>query len=245
MFEGQVVLVTGASRGIGRAIAEEFGRHGAKVACVATRAENAADTVAAITAAGGEAKAYGCNVADSAAVNATVDAVVADFGGVTVLVNNAGITRDGLSMRMSDQDFHDVIQTNLAGAFYFCRAVSRPMMKARYGRIVSIASIVGLHGAAGQVNYAASKAGVVGLTYSFAKELGARNITVNCVAPGFIETDMTHDLPEEFKQNVVKTAPIGRLGSGADIAHVVASLAHSNAGYVTGQVITVDGGLTI
>jgi len=245
MFKDQVALVTGASRGIGRAIAEELAAQGATVACIATKVENLADTVAAIEAQGGIARAYGCNVGESASVNATVDQVVAELGGVHILVNNAGITRDGLLMRMSDADFSDILQVNLAGAFYFCRAVSRPMMKARYGRIINVSSIVGLHGAAGQVNYAASKAGLVGMTFALAKELGSRNITVNGVAPGFIETDMTSELSEDFKSHVIKTAPAGRLGKSADIAHAVAFFAQQSSSYITGQILTVDGGLAI
>ncbi|MBL8049071.1 MAG: 3-oxoacyl-[acyl-carrier-protein] reductase [Chthonomonas sp.] len=244
-FQDQLVVVTGASRGIGRAIAEAFGAAGATVACIATKASNAEETAAAITAAGGKASAYGLNVSDSAAVNALTDEIVAAHGAPSVLINNAGLTRDGLMMRMSDEDFQTVIDVNLRGAFNTIRAMSRPMMKARYGRIVNITSIVGLHGAAGQTNYAASKAGLVGLTYSVAKELGSRGITCNAIAPGFIETDMTKDLPAEFRESVSKNAPAGRLGSPVDIAAAAVFLASREAGYVTGQVLTVDGGLTI
>lgn len=244
-FADQVVVVTGASRGIGRAIAETLGAAGATVACIATKASNAQETADAIVAAGGKAAAYGLNVADSAAVNALTDEIVAAHGSPSVLVNNAGLTRDGLMMRMSDEDFQTVIDVNLRGAFNLIRAMSRPMMKARYGRIVNITSIVGLHGAAGQVNYSASKAGLVGLTYSVAKELGSRGITCNAIAPGFIETDMTKDLPEDFRESVCKNAPAGRLGSPADIAAAVTFLASKEASYITGQVLTVDGGLTI
>ncbi len=244
-FEGKVVIVTGASRGIGREIATQFGAKGAKVACVATSEAGAAGTVEAITSAGGEAKAYGCDVSDSAAVEALFASISADFGTPSVLVNNAGITRDTLMMRMKDEDWDRVLDINLKGAFLCIRAATKPMMKARYGRIVNITSIVGQSGAAGQVNYSASKAGLIGMTKSVAKELGSRGITCNAVAPGFIETDMTHDLPAEFKETVIKNAPAGRLGSGSDIAAAVLFLASDDASYITGQTLTVDGGLTL
>lgn len=244
-FENQVVIVTGASRGIGRAIAENFGARGATLCCVATSAKNAQETADSIASGGGKAKAYGVDVSDSEAVQALVDEITAEHGNPSVLVNNAGLTKDGLLMRMADEDFDRVIAVNLKGAFNFMRAVTRPMMKARYGRICNISSIVGLHGASGQVNYAASKAGLIGMTMSLAKELGSRGITCNAVAPGFIETDMTKDLPEEFRESVMKTAPMARLGTPEDIAHAVAFLCGPDASYITGQVLTVDGGLTI
>lgn len=244
-FQDDVVVVTGASRGIGREIACEFGNEGAKVACIATSEANAAPTADAVMVAGGAAKAYGLNVADSAAVDEVFAKIAEDFGAPTILINNAGITRDGLAMRMKDEDFDAVINTNLRGAFLCSRAVMKGMMKARRGRIVNISSIVGLHGAAGQANYSASKAGLIGMTMSLAKELGSRGITVNAVAPGFIETDMTHDLSDDFKEYVCKTAPAGRLGSAADIASAVLFLASDDASYMTGQVLTVDGGLSL
>lgn len=241
-FTGQVVIVTGASRGIGRAIAELFGKQGATVVCVATKAENVATTVAAI---GGNATAKGCDISDATAVQDLVNSVVEEFGAPSVIINNAGLTRDGLIMRMSDEDWDRVLDVNLKGAFLMIRAATKSMMKARYGRIINITSIVGQHGAAGQANYAASKAGLIGLTQSVAKELGSRNITCNAIAPGFIETDMTAELSEDFKTHVQKTAPAGRLGSPEDIANVVVFLASREASYITGQVLTVDGGLMI
>ncbi|MBX3110988.1 MAG: 3-oxoacyl-[acyl-carrier-protein] reductase [Fimbriimonadaceae bacterium] len=239
-FEGTVVVVTGASRGIGRSIAERFASEGAKVACVATSAANAEPTAQAT---GG--KAYGLDVSDTAAVEAVFAQIEADFGKIDVLVNNAGLTRDTLALRMKEDDWDRVIDVNLKGTFNCCKAVLKGMMKARRGRIVNISSVVGLHGAAGQVNYSASKAGIVGLTMSLAKELGSRGVTVNAVAPGFIDTDMTAELSDEMREGVVKNAPLGRLGEGSDIAGVVAFLASDDAGYLTGQVLTVDGGLTL
>lgn len=239
-FENQVVIVTGASRGIGRAIAEAFAAQGAKVACIATSLANAQATAEAI---GG--RAYACNVGDSEQVEATIAAIVDEMGTPSVLVNNAGVTRDTLMIRMKDEDWDAVMNINLKGAFLTCRAVAKVMMKARYGRIVNITSVVGLGGAAGQANYAAAKAGLIGLTKTVAKEFGSRNITCNAVAPGFIETDMTESLPEEFRNHVTKTAPAGRLGTPEDVAASVVFLASPGAAYITGQVLVVDGGLTL
>jgi len=239
-FEGKVVIVTGASRGIGKTIAAQFAAQGAQVACVATSLEGAQKTAGEI---GG--KAFACDVSDSASVDALIEAVIEQMGTPAVLVNNAGITRDTLMMRMKDEDWDRVIDVNLKGAFLMTRAVTRSMMKARYGRIVNITSVVGLGGAPGQANYAAAKAGMIGLTKSVAKELGSRGITCNGVAPGYIQTDMTDDLPEEFKEMVIKTAPAARLGSPEDIAPAVLFLASEEAAYITGQVLVVDGGLTL
>ena len=244
-FEGKVVVVTGASRGIGRGIATAFAKQGATVACVATTEAGAAGTVAVIEAEGGKAKAYACDVSQSEAVDALFTAIVNELGTPAVLVNNAGINRDTLLIRMKDEDWDKVVDVNLKGTFLCIRAVARVMMKARYGRIVNISSVVGQTGAAGQANYAASKAGLFGLTMSVAKELGSRGITCNAVAPGFIETDMTEDLPAEMRESVIKTAPAGRLGTPADIAPAVLFLASEEAAYVTGQTITVGGGLTL
>lgn len=237
-FQDQVVIVTGASRGIGRGLAHAFAAEGAKVACVATTVENAQATAEPI---GGHA--YGCDVSDVAQVEATFAKIAEDLGVPHVLVNNAGIARDALMMRLKDEDWDRVMDVNLKGAFLWIRTASRPMMKARYGRIINISSVIGLHGAAGQTNYAAAKAGLVGLTMSVAKELGSRGITCNAVAPGFIQTDMTEGLPEEFRLQVEKQAPAGRLGTPEDIAPAVLFLASREAAYVTGQTLTVDGGL--
>jgi len=241
-FQDQVVIVTGASRGIGKEIAAAFANEGAKVACLATTDIGAQQTASTI---GNGAKGYACNVGDNTAVESIFEKINQEMGAPSVLVNNAGITRDTLMVRMKDEDWDQVIDVNLKGTFLCIRAVTRSMMKARYGRIVNISSIVGLHGQTGQVNYAASKAGLIGLTKSVAKELGSRGVTCNAIAPGFIETEMTHSLPEEMKEHVLKTAPAGRLGTGADIAAAVLFLASKEAGYITGQTLTVDGGLTL
>ncbi len=244
-FTGQVVVVTGASRGIGKSIALAFANAGAQVACVATTVEGAAKTSNEIIRSGGKASSYACDIGDSASVDSFVSEVIGDLGTPNVLINNAGITADNLMIRMKDDDWDRVLNVNLKGAFLLIRAISRPMMKERYGRIVNVSSVVGLHGAAGQSNYAAAKAGLIGLTMSVAKELGSRGITCNAVAPGFIQTDMTGELPEEFKAYVEKSAPAGRLGSPDDIAPAVLFLASKEAAYITGQTITVDGGLFI
>lgn len=240
----QIALVTGASRGIGRAIAESLARSGAKVACVARSAEKLQETVSTITAAGGVAEAFECNVADPASVEKIVSAVVEKFGKLQILVNNAGVTRDTLLARMSDEQWDEVLNTNLRGAFLFTRAVTRPMMQGRYGRIINISSVSGLVGNAGQANYSASKAGLIGFTRSVARELASRNVTANCVCPGFIETDMTAALGEAVQEEVKKRIPVKRLGTPQDVAAAVLYLASSEASYITGQVLTVDGGLS-
>lgn len=242
-FSGRVAIVTGASRGIGKEIALSLAQAGAKVACIATKPPEA--VAQEISSSGGEALAYGCDVSSAESVAETVNSVVEKLGSVDILVNNAGITRDQLILRMSEEDWDTVIAVNLKGAFNMIRASAKPMTKARYGRIINITSIVGLHGQAGQANYAASKAGLVGLTKSVAKELGSRSITCNALAPGFIETDMTHGLSDEMRQNVIKAAPLGRLGQPGDIASVVKFFASDAASYITGQVLEVDGGLSL
>jgi 3-oxoacyl-[acyl-carrier protein] reductase len=244
-FNNQVVLVTGASRGIGRGIASAFAREGAKVACVATTEAGACAAADAIVAEGGKAKGYACDISDSSSVEALFAKVQEELGSVAVLVNNAGITKDTLILRMKDEDWDRVMEVNLKGTFLCIRAATKIMMKARYGRIINISSIIGQTGAAGQANYAASKAGLFGLTKSVAKELGSRNITCNAICPGFIETDMTHGLSQEMRDHVTKTAPAGRLGSADDIAAAVLFFASERAGYITGQTLTVDGGLTL
>jgi 3-oxoacyl-[acyl-carrier protein] reductase len=240
-FEGRVVIVTGASRGIGRAVAEAFGKHGAKVACVATTLSNAEPVAAAIEG----AKPYGCDVSNSGEVDRLLESVTAELGPPSILINNAGITRDTLIMRMKEDDWDRVLDVNLKGAFLLIKACSRAMMKGRYGRIVNLSSVIGQGGAAGQANYSASKAGLLGLTKSVAKEFGSRGITCNAVAPGFIETDMTESLPGEFKEYVVKNAPAGRLGTPSDVVAAILFLASEEASYITGQTLTVDGGLTL
>lgn len=243
-LNGQVALVTGASRGIGRAIAERLAACGASVAAVARSLDGLAATVQTIRDAGGTAEPFAGTVSNPDDVNRIVSAVEERFGGIHVLVNNAGITRDGLMLRMDDQAFRDVLETNLFGAFYFMRAAGAVMMRQRYGRIINIASVAGLIGNPGQANYSASKAGLIGMSRTVAKELASRKITVNTVAPGFIATDMTNVLPEKVKEKVKEIIPMGRMGDPADIADLVVYLSGPSASYLTGQVIAVDGGMT-
>jgi 3-oxoacyl-[acyl-carrier protein] reductase len=239
--QGQVALVTGASRGIGRAIAMALAAQGMKVIGTATSEVGAAAIGEALGVLGGSGLRL--DVTDAAALDAAIDGIVKQHGGLQVLVNNAGITRDTLSMRMKDEDWDAVLDTNLKAVFRASRAAIRPMMKQRYGRIVNITSVVGASGNPGQANYAAAKAGVAGMTRSLARELGSRGITVNCVAPGFIDTDMTHSLPEAQKAALLAQIPVGRLGQAAEIAHAVAFLASPLAGYVTGTELHVNGGM--
>jgi len=242
MSDKQVALVTGASRGIGASIAQQLAREGFIVIGTATSDDGAAKISQALSAFPG-CRGANLNVTDATAGEALIDALVKEFGGLQVLVNNAGITRDQLAMRMKDDDWDAVADTNLRAVFRMSRAVIRPMMKQRYGRIISITSVVGASGNPGQANYAAAKAGVAGMTRALARELGSRGITVNCVAPGFIETDMTAVLPEEQQKALLGQIPLGHLGKPDDIAHAVAYLASARAGYVTGQEIHVNGGM--
>jgi len=245
-FAGQIAIVTGAGRGIGEAIARTFAEEGARVAVVSRTETNAAKTAEAINASHPDAaKAYAVDVADFAAVQTLAETILQDFGKVDILVNNAGVTRDGLSMRMSSEDWDVVVDTNLKGAFNFIRAVQRPMAKQRSGRIINISSVSGIMGNAGQANYAASKAGLIGLTKTIARELSGRSVTVNAVAPGFIQTDMTSTLPENIRTSVVEHIPLGRFGEPEDIASAVAYLASAEAGYITGQTLVVDGGMVM
>ena len=241
-FEGQVALVTGASRGIGAAIALGLAQKGLKVIGTATSDEGAAKISQAL-AAFPDCSGKNLNVNDAVAAEALVDRIVKEHGGLQVLVNNAGITRDMLALRLRDDDWDAVLDTNLKAVFRMSRAVMRTMMKQRYGRIVSITSVVGASGNAGQSNYAAAKAGVAGMTRALARELGSRNITVNCIAPGFIETDMTAKLPEEQQKALLAQIPLGHLGKPLDVAHAVAFVASPQAAYITGQEIHVNGGM--
>ena len=243
-FENQVAIVTGAGRGIGKAIALRLTSEGARVACVSrteANAKNVAEQINAIRA--DAAKAYAVDVADHPAVQKIGARVLEDFGRADILVNNAGVTRDVLAMRMSLDDWDSVVNTNLRGAFSFTHAIIRAMTKQRSGRIINISSVIGLIGNAGQTNYAASKAGLIGFTKSLARELASRNITVNAVAPGFITTDMTAGLSDQIKDSIQSKIPLGKTGTPEDIANVVAFLASSEAGYITGQILCVDGGI--
>jgi 3-oxoacyl-[acyl-carrier protein] reductase len=244
--KGQIALVTGASRGIGAAIAHELAARGLTVIGTATTEDGAARigaALAAVPGAGSGSRGACLDVNDAAAAESLIDSIVQAHGALHVLVNNAGITRDTLAMRMKDADWDAVLDTNLKAVFRMSRAVMRPMMKQRYGRIISITSVVGASGNPGQANYAAAKAGVAGMTRALARELGSRHITVNCVAPGFIETDMTASLPEAQQQALLGQIPLGHLGKPADIAHAVAFLAGPQAGYITGQELHVNGGM--
>lgn len=245
-FKGKTAIVTGGSRGIGRAVCLELARRGANIVlCYAGSADKAQETADACREFGAEALALRCDVSQAEQVKAMTDAALEKFGRIDILVNNAGITRDGLLMMMKEEHFDAVVDTNLKGAFLCTKAVTRTMMKQRYGRIINLSSVVGLHGNAGQVNYAASKAGVIGLTKSAAKELASRGITVNAVAPGFIETDMTAGLNENTRTALLSTIPAARLGAAEEVARAVAFLAGEEAAYITGQVLAVDGGMSM
>ena len=243
-LDGQVALVTGAARGLGRIIAQTLAAAGAKVACIDINTDALAETISSIRNAGGIAEPLACDVTNGDRVNEVVDEVIGKWGALNILVNNAGITRDNVIVRMKDDQWDAVININLRGTFLFTRAVARPMMKNRQGRIINVASVSGLMGNPGQANYSASKAGVIGLTRTVARELASRNITVNAVAPGFIATDMTAALGEEILQEVRKQIPLGRLGQPQDVADAVLFLASEAASFITGHVLTIDGGLT-
>ncbi|MEA4964812.1 MAG: 3-oxoacyl-[acyl-carrier-protein] reductase [Oscillospiraceae bacterium] len=245
-FTGKTAVVTGGSRGIGRAVCLELAKGGANVVlCYAGNETAAQETVSACEALGARALSVRCDVADGAQVGALMDAAIKEFGAIHILVNNAGITRDGLLMRMTEEDFDAVVNANLKGTFLCMKAVARTMMKQRYGRIVSLSSVVGLRGNAGQMNYAASKAGILGLTKSMARELATRGVTVNAVAPGFIETDMTAAMPEAAKTATLASIPMQSLGTAGDVAKAVSFLASDAAGYITGQVLAIDGGMSM
>jgi 3-oxoacyl-[acyl-carrier protein] reductase len=242
---GQIAVVTGAGRGIGRAIALKFAAEGADVVCVSRTVENSEKVAGEIRALGRKAWAHALDVSDANTVNVTVEKILADCTKVDILVNNAGVTRDGLMMRMSDADWDTVLDTNLKGAFLVTKGFSRAMLKQRSGRIVNIASVIGLMGNAGQCNYAASKAGLIGFTKSAAREFASRGVTVNAIAPGFIETDMTSALKEEMRAALLKQIPLGVFGNADDIASAAVYLVSAGARYVTGQVLTVDGGMVM
>jgi 3-oxoacyl-[acyl-carrier protein] reductase len=244
-LENQIAVVTGAGRGIGRAIALKFARAGADVVVVSRTVENSEKVANEIAAIGRKAWAFAVDVSDSKAVEAASEKILADCGKVDILVNNAGVTRDGLLMRMSENDWDTVLNTNLKGAFFFTKAFFRTFAKQRAGRIINVSSVIGLIGNPGQANYAASKAGLIGFTQSVARELAGRGVTVNAIAPGFIETDMTAELNAELKANILRQIPLGRFGAAEDIADAALFLASAAAKYVTGQVLTVDGGMVM
>ena len=243
--EKRIALVTGAGRGIGKSIAELLASKGHHVICISRSASSCGGVADAINAAGGSAESLALDVADKVAVKETCEALLEKHTNIDILVNNAGITRDGLLFRMSDDDWDAVIDTNLSSCFSFIKHLARPMTRKRWGRIINMASVIGLTGNAGQANYAAAKAGMIGLTKSLAKEFAARNVTVNAVAPGFIATDMTAELNEKTQEAIVGVIPMKRMGESRDIAAISAFLASEDAGYITGQVFTVDGGMVM
>jgi len=245
LLADKIAVVTGAGRGIGRAVALAYAKMGADVVCVSRTEENSAKVAAEVEALGRRAWAVAVDVSDTAAVDAAAKGILESTGRVDILVNNAGVTRDNLLMRMSEEEWDTVIDTNLKGAFNFTKALTRPFIKQRSGRIINIASVIGLIGNAGQSNYAASKAALIGFTKSIAKELATRGITVNAIAPGFIETDMTAALGEKMREGILGNVPLGRFGSPDDIAHAAVFLAMEPSGYITGQVLTVDGGMVM
>ncbi len=244
-LNGKTAIVTGASRGIGKSISEVLAEYGAQLVCVSRTTDAVQSVAEKIQANGGKAIGMPCDVSDASSVSNLIKKVQDQFESIDILINNAGITRDGLIMRMSGDDWDTVLDINLKGAFHTIKSVARPMMKQRSGRIINISSVVGLTGNAGQANYAASKAGIVGLTKSMAQELAPRGITVNCIAPGYIETDMTDSLSDEVKEEIMKQIPLGRIGKSEEVAAMALFLSSNEAEYITGQTVTVDGGMVM
>ena len=244
-LQNKIAIVTGASQGIGKTTAELFSRSGAHVVCIARNEEKIKDLVNTISKNGHSASYISCDISDGNLFQNTIKSIISDYGKIDILINNAGITRDSLVLRMKDHQWDEVLNTNLKGAFYGTKSVLRSMMKNKYGRIINITSIVGLQGNSGQSNYSASKAGLIGFSQSVAKEVASRGITINCIAPGWIETEMTNDLPQDIKSEIIKNIPIGKTGTTEDIAYTALFLASKESKYITGQTITVDGGRVI
>ena len=244
-LQNKIAIVTGASQGIGKTTAELFSRSGAHVVCIARNEEKIKDLVNTISKNGHSASYISCDISDGNLFQNTINSIISDYGKIDILINNAGITRDSLVLRMKDHQWDEVLNTNLKGAFYGTKSVLRSMMKNKYGRIINITSIVGLQGNSGQSNYSASKAGLIGFSQSVAKEVASRGITINCIAPGWIETEMTNDLPQDTKSEIIKNIPIGMTGTTEDIAYTALFLASKESKYITGQTITVDGGRVI
>lgn len=244
-LKNKIAIVTGASQGIGKSISEIFSIAGAHVVCLARNKDRLKKLVSEISKNGNSASYISCDVSDGNSINDALLSVVKDYNQIDILVNNAGITRDSLILRMKEQNWDQVMNTNLKGAFYSTKIVLKQMMKKKYGRIINITSIVGLQGNPGQSNYAASKAGLIGFSQSIAKEVASRGITVNCIAPGWIETEMTNDIPQDIKEDIIKNIPIGKTGAAEDIANTALFLSSKEAQYITGQTITVDGGRLI